>query len=135
MRELDELFSALGRSSFRRKFRLNRQDGEYLARSGLERVLAHGREFIEQRLAAARPTDDGRPTPLAGHPVFVAQHATGTCCRKCLQRWHGISRDRALAIDEFAYILSVLRHWLERQPVGYCTAKVDKQGRLFAADG
>ncbi|WP_251023391.1 DUF4186 family protein [Streptomyces sp. ISL-10] len=29
-------------------------------------------------------------------PVFVAQHATATCCRTCLERWHVVPAGRAL---------------------------------------
>ncbi len=25
---------------------------------------------------------------MKGHPVFVAQHATATCCRECIRKWH-----------------------------------------------
>ena len=136
MRELDELFTALGRSSFRRKFRLVGRDRDYLARHGLEQVLAHGRQFIAARLAPARPAADGRQTPLAGHPVFVAQHATATCCRNCLRRWHGIACYRPLTPGEIAYILGVLRHWLELSSQGCSTPHVhrQRQQRLFAAD-
>ncbi len=136
MRELDELFTALGRSSFRRKFRLVGRDRDYLARQGLERVLAHGREFITTRLAPAQPAADGRQTPLAGHPVFVAQHATATCCRNCLRRWHGIARLRPLAPEEIDYVLGVLRHWLEIAGQERAAPQADepRQQQLFAVD-
>lgn len=125
IRELDALFTALGRSSFRRKFRLVGRDRDYLERHGLEQVLAHGEQFIATRLAPARPAADGRQTPLAGHPVFVAQHATATCCRNCLRRWHGIARFRPLTPAEIAYVLGVLRHWLEMDRRRCSTAPVD----------
>jgi hypothetical protein len=136
MRELDALFTALGRSSFRRKFHLVGRDRDYLARQGLDRVLAHGRQFITERLAPARPVSDGRQTPLAGHPIFVAQHATATCCRNCLRRWHGIARFRALTPAEVAYVLEVLRHWLQLDSERCSTPRGDKprQQRLFSAD-
>ena len=61
---------------------------EYLDRKGLDVVLAHAADFIEKRLAPAYPTNDGKQTPMRKHPVFVAQHATATCCRGCLEKWH-----------------------------------------------
>ena len=136
MRELDELFTALGRSPFRRKFRLAGRDRDNLARQGLEQVLAHGRQFITERLATARPVADGRQTPLAGHPIFVAQHGTATCCRNCLRRWHGIARFRPLTPAEIDYVLGVLRHWLELDSERSSTPRVDmpRQRRLFSAD-
>jgi hypothetical protein len=48
-----------------------------------------------------------------GHPVFVAQHATATCCRTCLERWHGISKGRELTADEQAYAVDVICRWIE----------------------
>lgn len=100
MRDLNELFAALARSRFRRRFGLGRREAKYLASRGLETVLAHGERFIAQRLAPAEPANDGRQTPWRNHPVFVAQHATATCCRRCLSRWHHIPAGAALSVGE-----------------------------------
>jgi predicted Fe-S protein YdhL (DUF1289 family) len=59
--------------------------------------------------------NDGKQTPFRGHPVFVAQHATATCCRGCLAKWHGIPRGRPLEEGEKAHILAVLERWLKAQ--------------------
>lgn len=115
MRDPDELFAALARSEFRRRFRLQGRERDYLVRKGLDKVLAHGADFIAARLAPARPDNDGRQTPWRNHPVFVAQHATGTCCRGCLARWHRIPKGRALRDAEQRYVLAVIRCWLERE--------------------
>jgi hypothetical protein len=108
----DELFERLGRSPFRRRFRLKAPEREYLAREGLEVVLTHGADFIEARLAPANPANDGRQTPMGKHPAFVAQHATATCCRGCLEKWHRIPRGRELNDEEKRYVVDVLRRWL-----------------------
>ena len=92
MHELDQVFERLSRSPFRARFRLRTKEREYLKSKGLEVILEHGRDFIEKRLAAALPKNDGKQTPMGNHPVFVAQHATGTCCRGCLEKWHGDSQ-------------------------------------------
>ena len=113
MRDLDELFAVLGRSKFRSSFRLSDKDAKYLKDKGLQLVLEHGREFIRGRLAAAEPANDGRQTPMRNHPIFTAQHATATCCRKCLQKWHQIPSGQALSDVEISYIIEVLRRWLE----------------------
>lgn len=110
---LDDLFERLSRSAFRRRFRLTPRDRAYLEAKGLEIVLAHGRDLIGQRLAPASPRNDGKQTPYRGHPVFTAQHATGTCCRTCLAKWHGIEAGRALSEDEVGYVVRVLGRWLE----------------------
>lgn len=112
MRDPDDLFQALAQSSFRRRQALNASDRAYLRGRGMETVLRHADEMIAGRLAPATPPNDGRQTPMRGHPVFVAQHATGTCCRGCLAQWHGIPTGRALTDEERAYVVSVLERWL-----------------------
>jgi hypothetical protein len=112
---LDEVFERLNRSDFRRRFRLHATEKEYLERKGLETILSHGERFIEERLAPANPRNDGKQTPMRNLPIFVAQHATATCCRGCLEKWHSIRKGRTLTSEEKAYIRSVLRRWLVAQ--------------------
>jgi hypothetical protein len=49
---------------------------------------------------------------MRGHPVFVAQHATATCCRSCLAKWHAIPVGRQLSDDEQAHVVSAIERWL-----------------------
>lgn len=112
---LDVIFEALDRSDFRRRQKLNKADRRYLRTKGLALVMRHAAEFIEQRLAPAVPARDGMQTPMRGHPVFTAQHATATCCRRCLASWHRIPAGRALSPGETGYVLAVLRRWLETE--------------------
>ena len=114
-RNLNELFAALDESSFRRRFRLRGRELEYLRRKGLPTVLEHAAAFVEKRLAPAAPANDGRQTPMRHHPVFIAQHATATCCRGCLQKWHAIPKGRVLETAEKLYILQVIETWLKRE--------------------
>ena len=113
--DLDEVFGRLACSSFRRRFRLHAAEKDYLERKGLDTVMSHGEKFIEERLAPADPLNDGKQTPMRNHPIFIAQHATATCCRGCLEKWHGIPKGHALTAEEKAYILSVPRRWLISQ--------------------
>ena len=115
MRDLDDLFAALGRSAFRRRFRLDARDRAYLAAKGLPTVQAHAADFVAQRLAPAEPRNDGKQTPFRGHPVFVAQHATATCCRGCLAKWHGIAKGHALTDAEQAHAVAAITRWLGAQ--------------------
>lgn len=112
---MDELFSALGRSRFRSRLRLDAREAKYLENRGPETVLVHGAQFIAQRLAPTRPANDGRQTPMRNHPIFIAQHATATCCRGCLSRWHRIPAGRALSDDEQRYVLAAIERWLHAQ--------------------
>jgi hypothetical protein len=115
VRDIDDIFTRLSASAFRSRFRLGPADRAYLKRKGLPVVLEHARDFIDRRLAPAEPANDGRQTPFRGHPAFVAQHATATCCRGCLLKWHAIPRGRSLGLAERAHILAVLERWLQMQ--------------------
>ena len=115
MRDMDELFAALGRSRFRSRFQLSGKEAEYLGQKGLTTILEHARDFVTRRLAEANPANDGRQTPMRNHPVFIAQHATGPCCRKCLEKWHHISKSKPLTKKQIDYIIEVLKRWLTEQ--------------------
>ncbi|HEX8775387.1 MAG TPA: DUF4186 domain-containing protein [Pyrinomonadaceae bacterium] len=115
MPDLDEVFNALNTSDFRRRFRLRGKELAYLQQKGLGVILEHAADFIEKRLAPAHPANDGKQTPMRNHPVFIAQHATATCCRGCLEKWHKIPKGRMLQPEEKLYIISVLKRWLEKQ--------------------
>ncbi len=117
MRDMDGLFAALGRSKFRSRFRLSGKEAVYLSQKGLDTLLEHARDFVGKRLADAYPINDGHQTPMRNHPVFVAQHATGTCCRKCLEKWHHIPRGEQLTEADVDYVVEVLRRWLAAQNV------------------
>ncbi|MBV1832678.1 DUF4186 domain-containing protein [Novacetimonas pomaceti] len=110
-----DLWARLSRSGFRARFHLDDRDRAYLRRQGLQAVSHHATEFIATRLAPAHPHKDGRQTPWRGHPVFVAQHATGTCCRDCIEKWHGFTKGHDLQPTQQAYILAVIRGWLMRE--------------------
>ena len=113
MRDLDDLFAVLARSTFRAGFKLNARDLNYLQEKGLSEVLSHAEDFVAKRLAPAIIENEGKQTPMRGHPVFVAQHATACCCRGCLQKWHAIPQGRVLTLEEQVYIVVVLERWLQ----------------------
>jgi hypothetical protein len=115
MKDLDDVFNALARSAFRRRFRLAPGERAYLQTKGFPIVLEHARDFIGRRLAPAMPVNDGKQTPFRGHPVFVAQHATATCCRICLAKWHGIEKGRTLTVEEQNHVIAALERWLRLQ--------------------
>jgi hypothetical protein len=114
---LERLFEALARSRFRSRFRLNAADARTLAAKGLPAVLGHASDFIAVRLAPEQPANDGKQTPMRGHPVFVAQHATASCCRSCLAKWHKIPAGRAMSGAEQARVLAAIEKWLRAQPL------------------
>ena len=115
MRDLRDVFARLEGSAFRRGFSLREKEREYLRSRGMETVLLHAADFVAKRLAPAEPVNDGKQTPFKGHPVFVAQHATATCCRGCLEKWHAIPQGRELSADEQTHVVEAIETWLARQ--------------------
>jgi hypothetical protein len=87
--------TSLNKSKFRSKLRLSQKDRDYIAARGLETIKEHAFQFINSRVAPDFPKNDGKQTPMRNHPVFIAQHATATCCRGCIQKWHGIEKGKS----------------------------------------
>ena len=98
--DLTELFERLSKSAFRSRFHLSERDKEYIAAKGLATIRKHAEDFVAKRLAPAVIPNDGKQTPMRGHPVFIAQHATGCCCRGCFFKWHHIPAGRQLTREE-----------------------------------
>ena len=112
---INKKLSELSKSDFRRGFRLKEKDINYIKDKGLDVIREHAYDFINKRLKGYPVANDGRQTPMKGHPVFIAQHASGCCCRGCLYKWHGISRDRELSKNEINYIVELMMTWIKRQ--------------------
>lgn len=112
---MEDLFIRLSRSTFRQRFHLGHKEYSYLKTKGCSVISQHAADFVAQRLAPAEPVNDGKQTPMGGHPVFIAQHATATCCRGCLAKWHGITPHRALTQQEQVYVVDVIMKWLEME--------------------
>ena len=115
MNTLDPLCARLARSTFRSRFRLGTKERQYCWDKGADIIDQHAADFIARRLAPAQPVNDGKQTPMRGHPVFIAQHATATCCRGCLEKWHQIPQGQALDADQQAYVVTIIHHWLVLQ--------------------
>lgn len=112
---IEDILSRLSRSSFRSRFQLSLEEIAYIQSKGMETIRSHAEDFVRQRLAPARIPNDGKQTPMRGHPVFIAQHATATCCRGCLKKWHDIPKGRELTDKEQEYVVSIIMNWLYRQ--------------------
>ena len=112
---IHQKLSSLRKSKFRSKFKLSQKDRDYIATKGLETIKDHAYQFINSRVAPDFPKNDGKQTPMRGHPVFIAQHATATCCRGCLQKWYRIGKGRALSDDEIGVIVELRMGWIKDQ--------------------
>jgi len=114
-KNISHKIDSLKKSKFRSKFRLRKKDRDYITEKGIDTIKNHAFQFIETRVAPKFPKNDGKQTPMRGHPVFIAQHATATCCRKCIQKWHGIKKGRELNEEEMEFILKLIMAWIDGQ--------------------
>ena len=109
------VLAGLSRSAFRSRFHLSPADVDYARSRGRDTVVAHAHDLLGQRIGPAHPHNDGKQTPMRGHPVFVAQHATATCCRGCVAKWHHIPQGRELTPAELDHLVDVVIAWIERE--------------------
>ncbi|MEE0495722.1 MAG: DUF4186 domain-containing protein [Cyanobacteriota bacterium] len=110
-----EILDRLAKSKFRSRFKLLAKELEYIKDKGMDKIYSHACDFIRDRVAPADPENDGKQTPMRGHPVFIAQHATATCCRGCIEKWHKFPKGRELTKFEQEYLVSVIMEWIKRQ--------------------
>ena len=115
MNNIDLILDKLSKSTFRNKFHLKDKDIEYINNKGIDVIRSHTYDFVCKRLSASKIDNDGKQTPMRGHPVFIAQHATGTCCRGCLYKCHNISKNKDLSLEEIDYIVNIIMEWIERE--------------------
>lgn len=111
----DEIFDRLSKSDFRKKFKLSQKDRLYLEQKGFDTIRSHAVDFIEKRIAPAEIPNDGKQTPMRGHPVFTAQHATATCCRGCINKWHKFPKYVQLTKEQQKYLVDLIMEWIKRQ--------------------
>ena len=109
------ILEKLSKSKFRNSFHLKEKDKLYIKEKGINTIQKHAIDFIDNRLASANIPNDGKQTPMKGHPVFIAQHATATCCRECLYKWHHISKNKELNNKEKIYILNIIMTWIKNE--------------------
>jgi len=105
---IDNKLDQLEKSKFRSKMKLKEKDFEYIKSKGLDVIESHALDFISKRLKE-KTEKDGKQTPYKGHPVFIAQHGTGTCCRECLYKCE------ILEEEDIKYIVSIIMGWINRQ--------------------
>lgn len=110
-----DIFERLNKSDFRRSFKLRAPDIAYARQKGPEVIRRHAEDFVARRLAPAEISNDGKQTPMRGHPVFIAQHATATCCRQCLYKWHGIRPHSLLSAAQQKFVVDLIMEWIRRQ--------------------
>ncbi len=110
-----EILDRLAKSKFRSKFKLREKELEYINEKGIDKIYSHACDFIRERVAPKYIPNDGKQTPMRGHPVFIAQHATATCCRGCIAKWHKFPKGTDLTKEQQEYLVSVIMEWIKRQ--------------------
>lgn len=113
-RIIETKLDSLQRSKFRSSFYLRKKEKAYIDKNGMEKIKEHAYDFIKNKLAPAYPDNDGAQTPMKNHPVFIAQHATGTCCRGCLEKWHKIPKGVELTDNQVNYVVALIMEWIRK---------------------
>ena len=114
MQTIDEALDKLELSKFRSGFYLTDKDRQYLEEKGEAVIRSHAEDFVRRRLAPAEPLNDGKQTPMRGHPVFRAMHATACCCRGCLNKWYKVPLHKELTEAEQQKIVNLIMAWIDR---------------------
>ena len=111
---IEDKLTRLSKSKFRSSFKLRNRELMYLNNKGIAVIESHAEDFIRNRLAKKDISNDGKQTPMKGHPVFIAQHATATCCRGCLYKWHHIEKDRDMSEKEIRFVVALIMEWIKK---------------------
>ena len=117
--KIKNILDRLSKSKFRSSFHLKDKDILYIEDKGIDKIREHAYDFVTKRLADTSNVTDGKQTPMKGHPVFIAQHATGTCCRRCLEKWHHISKNKNMTDDDIKYVVDIIISWIEKEYNNY----------------
>lgn len=115
MSVIDDKLSSLSHSKFRASFHLRKYMIDYINEKGLEKIKEDAYYFIRNRLSDTSKVNDGHQTPMKGHPVFIAQHATATCCRGCLNKWYKIEKNRLLTEHEIDFCVALIMAWIKKE--------------------
>lgn len=113
--KINTALERLEQSKFRSGFHLSEKDKAYVREKGLDTIKEHAADFVEKRLAPEDIPNDGKQTPMRGHPVFVAQHATACCCRGCLNKWYKIPKGTELTAEAQDGIVRLLMAWIVKE--------------------
>jgi hypothetical protein len=93
--------------------RMEQRAINYARRKGKKGLAEAVLKLIRNSVGDAEPFRDGRQTPKGGaNPIHYAQHATASCCRRCIEEWHAIPMGRALTEEEIRYLTELAVRYL-----------------------
>ena len=121
-----QLFEHLEASRFRSSFHLKQKNIDYINVKGLDVIRQHAQDFIAKREGWQANTNPRvhdvqwtsalhRPKRSVDHPVFIAQHATATCCWECIRKWHKMQPGRELSQMQQDYLVDVIMTWIQKE--------------------
>lgn len=115
MATIEETLYRLSQSKFRSGFHLTKKEQAYISEKGMALIRSHATDFVKNKLSPAEPLNDGKQTPMHGHPVFKAMHGCACCCRGCLNKWYHVPLGVELTDNQQERIVNLLMAWLEKQ--------------------
>lgn len=86
---------------------------DHALRKGRVALLGSVANRIAKAVAVENPFRDGQQTPFQGNVIYYAQHATASCCRTCIEYWHGIEKGRALTAEEQDYLVQLVTLYID----------------------
>jgi hypothetical protein len=89
----------------------------YARRKGCALLRQAAERQIRQSVGSAKHPREGfqtsRETSPTANAIHFAQHATASCCRRCVAEWHGIPEGRPLSADEIEYLTELAMLYLK----------------------
>jgi hypothetical protein len=104
----------LQRSPFCESSKLTENDLNYIKDKCMPNIVRHTKELLYSQIYVPS-SNDGRQTPWKGHLVFTTQHATATCCRKCIHKWHGIRKSKIMDEHGLTFCSGLILGWIQTQ--------------------
>ena len=120
-RDVENTFAMLKLEKVRHYFwhiQLTQRALNHARRKGRKQLRERVKIHLSKAIGPANPWHDGFQTPMmkdAPTAIPYAQHATATCCRKCLEYWHGIPQGQPISDQDLAYLTDLLCRYLEER--------------------
>lgn len=98
---------------------ITRQALEKTYLAGKEQTRERALKLLTQRIGKYNAFMDGRQTPMGKDElVNYAQHATATCCRKCLEAWHNIPLKNTLTDAQLQFCVELVMKYINKRTKG-----------------
>ena len=58
---------------------------------------------------------DSTQTPKGKDIIYLAQHATGTCCRRCIEEWYGINKEEIMNEEQINFLTEIIMTYINEK--------------------